>query len=162
MEDDRLARLSDGIPRLPRRLTKRERIANHVFLWIQLGRLLLPVGFGWFGAVRFGAWGAAAGGAAGLVACLWMRRSAGVRRDRPGRPGWYVRIRERADGDPRGVIEWFLETLRGNALTLDRCRRIAALEDDATARLARVPDRGAQEKILIRLDADVKAICYED
>lgn len=158
-KDYDLNSLSDGIPHMPRRLTSRERIADHLFFYMHitswyafiLGGIIGYVSHGLIGCVilLFGGW----------LFGIWMRRSLG-RRGRHPFHGFYLRIRERANGSPPEVLEWLVETLRGSGFTVSKCQAITAAYDRAMTqcRLASLP--ADREAILRRLDTEVKRISY--
>jgi hypothetical protein len=154
-----LESLSDGISRMPRKLTTRERLADHVFFYLQItSRFVFVIG-GIGGYELNGPLGSIVAITCGWLVGIWMRRSLGIRGPDPFH-GYFRRIRERAEGSSRGLLELVIEFLRGGGFTVSKCREITAAYDHAMgeAQAARLPDQ--RQAILLRLDAEVKRISY--
>lgn len=154
-----LSDLSEGISNMPRRLTRREWLADHSFFYLQL---VSKLGFIAGGIIGYAVWGwigcfALAGGC--LLLGMLIRRSVGLRGPDPFH-GWYRRMRERAEGSRAGLLEWMMEGLRGNKFTRAKCRGIAAAYDTAMAELRSATSREQQLAILKRLDSETKRISY--
>jgi hypothetical protein len=158
-KDYDLESLSDGISHMPRRLTARERLADHVFFYLQITS--------WFAFIVSGIVGYAFDGLSGCVVLLaggwllgiWIRRSLGRRGSDPFH-GYFRRIRERENGSRRGVLEWVIETLRGSGFTVSKCQAITAAYDRAMTQCRSTSSPAQQQAILQRLDAEVKRISY--
>lgn len=154
-----LESLSDGIARMPRTLTTRERFADRVFFFLQM--------ISWFAFIFGGIVGYAITGWTGCVVLLvagwlfgmWMRRSIGLRGRDPFH-GFYRRMKERAGGSRRGILEWLIESLRGRGFTRSQCQRIWAAYERAMA-LGRTASTSKQQRqILQQLDEETKSISY--
>lgn len=151
--------LSDGIPNMPRRFTTRERLSDQLFFFLQM--------MSWFVFIIGGVIGYAINGlidcvvflAGGWLVGLWMRRSLGRRGSDPD-IGYFRRIKERANGSRRGVLEWVIETVRGRGFTISKCQAITAAYEQAMTECNSTNSPDQQQEILKRLDAEVKRISY--
>ena len=156
-----LSDLSEGISSMPRRLSRREWMADHFFYYLQL---VSKLGFLARGIVGYAVWGWI-GCVALAVGCILsgvlIRRSVGLRGPDPFQ-GWYRRMRDRAEGSPAGLLERMMESLRGNKFTRVKCRAITAAYDTAMAELRLAVTREQQQAILKRLDSETKRISYSD
>ena len=88
-----------------------------------------------------------------------MRRSMGIRGP-DSYHGFFTRMRERANGRRCGLLERLIESIRGNAFTTDKCRRITLAYDRAMERLDRATTESQKIAVLEELDREVKAISY--
>jgi hypothetical protein len=158
-EDRKLSRLSDGVPRMPRRLTHREKCADQVYLYLQLGSRVLFVFAGILGYSWEGFPGATALAVTGYIVGWWIRRSLGIRR--PKALGFFVRMCERAHGSRRGVLEWVIENMRENELTLQKCSAICDVYENAMMKLQNGADAATETRVLQDLDRRVKEISYD-
>jgi len=93
-----------------------------------------------------------------LVGC-WIRRSLGLRK--PKELGFFVRMCERAHGSRRGVLEWFIEKVRKNEFTLEKCSAICDAYEKAIMKLRSCSDTDMEEMVLKDLDRRVKEISYD-
>lgn len=161
MKDNKfdLSYLSDGIPQMPRRLTSRERISDQVYFFLQLSsRFVFIAG----GIVGYAAWGGIGGVVltlSGFLFGLWMRHSLGVRGPDQFH-GFFNRMKERANGSRRGLLEWVIESIRGSGFTPTKCKSIAAAYELAMSQLSSTTSPGQQRAILQQLDVEVKRISY--
>lgn len=154
-----LSQLSEGISNMPRRLSRRERLADHLFRYLQITAH--------FGFIAGAIIGYAAGGwrvsLAAVIGCLvlgiLMRRSLGLRGRDPCL-GFYQRMRERAAGSRPGLLEWTIESLRGNKFTRAKCEAITRAYNIARADLRVAKSPRQQDAILARLDSETKRISY--
>lgn len=151
--------LSDGIERMPRHLTEAERSGDRLFLHFQvlsnLSLLLCPA----IGGVVSGLVGAGLGLAAGWMIRAWMRRSMGLRGSNPT-DGFFVRMRERANGSRRGILEALIERRRRRPFTREQCAAITQAWDEARRRLAATTSQEEKRALLDALDIKVKRISY--
>lgn len=146
---------------MPRPLTEEEQRGDRLYLHLQVIALvvlfLLPIlGAAWQGWI-----GAAIGLVAGVLLRFWMRRSMGLRGSNP-HDGFFIRMRERANGSRRGLLEAWIERVRGRPFTHPQCVAIAEAWDDARGRLAKATSGDERLAILEELDACVKRISYGD
>ena len=153
--------LSDGIARMPRRLSARERVTDHVFFFLQVFSWFCFLIGGIIGWAKWGWMGGVALAAAGWVFGMWIRHSLGRRGSDPTL-GFYERMRERANGSRRGILEWLIETLRGSGFTVTKCRAITTAYQRAVQRLQATANPAEHEAILRQLDSEVKRISYSD
>lgn len=157
--DHDLGSLSDGISQMPRLLTARERFSDRVFVYFQITSWFIFIFAGIAGYAIKGLIGCVALLALGWLFGLWMRGSLG-RRGSDSFHGYFRRIKERANGSRRGVLEWVIEKIRGSGYSVSKCQAITAAYERAMAegQLATLPAQ--QDAILQRLDAEVKRISY--
>lgn len=151
--------LSDGIERMPRRLTLAEQRADRLFLHLQavsyLALLVLP-GLG-FALRRF--IGLAVGLVAGWCVRRWMRHSLGLRGRNPDE-GFFIRMRERATGSRRGVLELLIESVRRRPFTREQCVDITRAWDETKVALADAESPEARRALIEQLDSRIKRISY--
>ncbi len=156
----RIPQLYFGRDAQPVALTGREKLADGLFtvLWVLSWALPAIGGVGgyflyqYFGILLFAILGYGLG--------AWMRRSLGVR-GRRATTGFFMRMRERAQGMRPGVLETMLERLSRHELTAEKCRSIVLAYDRAIKQLRRNPGVEERNKILAGLDRRVKEIVYE-
>jgi len=156
-KDRKLSELSDGVPRMPRRMTRREKQADQVYLFLQLTSQLLFVFTAIFGYAWSGFRIAAVLAFIGFIVGWWIRYSLGIR----GANGFFRRMCERAHGSRRGVLEWVIEKMRGNEFTQEKCKAICDAYENAMLRLRDAPDPATATRILEDLDKKVKEVSYD-
>ena len=151
--------LSNGIDRMPRRLSEAERRGDRLFLHLQvLSRLLVlltPV----LGGVLGGWIGAAIGIVFGFLACVWMRHSMGLRGSNPN-DGFFIRMKERAHGGRCGIFEALIERVRQRTFTREQCVAITKAWDETRERLEAATTVEEKHELINRLDAEIKRISY--
>jgi hypothetical protein len=151
--------LSDGIERMPRRLTEEERRGDRLYLHLQVSSfvllLLLPI----LGGVLSGWIGAGIGLVVGWFARVWIRRSMGLRGSNP-HDGFFIRMRERANGARRGLLEALIERVRRRSFTQKQCAAMTQAWDDTRQRLAATKSAEEKRALMKVLDADIKRISY--
>ena len=156
-----LESLSDGISHMPRRLTARERLADHVFFYLLItSRFVFIVG-GIVGYVVNGLVGCVVLIGGGFLLGVWMRRSLGMRGPDQFH-GYFRRIKERANGSRRGLLEWAIEVLRDSGYTISKCKAISEAYERAMTECHQVSSPVQQQTILQRLDVEVKRISYSN
>lgn len=153
--------LSDGVERMPRRMTRQEKRADTVYLYLQLSSHLFFILTALVGYWVHGLYAAFAGAGAGYLFGIWMRRSMGIRGPNP-EEGWFRRMRERAEGSPRGYLEWLIEKIRANEFTREKCKAICQVSDEAMDALKTCSTQTDREAILKRLDQQIKSISYSN
>lgn len=153
------SRLSDGIERMPRLLTQAERTGDRLFLHLQTVSLVLLFLCPILGAISAGWVGAIAGLAIGWLVRIWMRRSMGLRGSNPDE-GFFIRMKERANGSRRGILEFLIEKVRQREFTQCQCKAIAMAWDDTRERLNAATSAGERRALIIALDEKVKRISY--
>jgi hypothetical protein len=151
--------LSDGIVRMPRRRTEAERRGDRLFLHLQTLSSIVCLLFSILGGALQGWTGAGIGLVAGFLARFWMRRSMGLRGSNP-HDGFFIRMRERADGKNRGLLEILIEHVRGLPLTREQCAEITKAWNETCARLERTTGAEERRALLEELDARIKRISY--
>jgi len=152
--------LSEGIANMPRRMTSRERIGDIIFLNLQILSRILFIVAGLLGYYLYGIYGVFFLAIAGWVIGIWMRHSMGIRGP-DSKKGFFVRMRERAQGAKRGILEWTLEKIRGNEFSQSKCVAITEAYDQAMAQLKRCTSPAEQRETIMRLDRRVKQISYD-
>jgi hypothetical protein len=145
--------------RMPRRLTEAEERGSRLFRHLQWVSILVIALFPCLGGV-YGGWvGAAVGLVAGWLTCVWMRRSMGIRGP-DSYQGFFVRMRERAHGAPRGILGVLIETVRRRPFTQEQCAAMTTAWDEARRRLAVARSEEERRVLLEEFDAHVKLISY--
>ena len=154
-----LESLSDGISHMPRRLTARERLSDHVFFYLQIASWFAFIVGGIVGYTLNGPIGCVLLLAGGWLLGIWIRRSLGKRGPDPFH-GYFQRIKERANGSRRGVLEWVIETLRGSGYTVSKCQAITAAYERAMTKCRSASMPAQEQAIIQQLDEEVKRISY--
>lgn len=150
--------LSDGIASMPRRFTRRERLADAVYLHLQFTSRLAPLVGAGVGYSYAGFWGALMGVVAGGLFGLWMRHSMGGRTRDPRT--YYARMAERAHGSRRRALEWVIEEIRGNVFTREKCRALAEAYRDFHRRASVATSREELRVLVDEIDRKTKEISY--
>ncbi len=153
------SRLSDGIRNMPRPLTTAELKGDRLFLHLQALSVVLLILPPVLGGVAAGLLGAAAGMIIGLVVFVSFRRSMGIR-GRDANTAFFIRMRERADGSRRGLLETLIERVRGRTFTREQCADIADEWDDFQRRLPQATSAAERRRLLEEFDSVVKRISY--
>lgn len=158
-KDYDLAFLSDGISNMPRQLTTREWLSDQLFFYLQMTSRFVFIFGGIIGYAINGLIDCVMLLTGGWLLGIWMRRSLGRRGSDPVL-GYFRRIKERANGSRRGVLEWAIETVRGSGFTISKCQAITVAYEQAMKEYnsTNLPDQ--QQEILKRLDKEVKRISY--
>lgn len=159
-EVEHQSQISDGIERMPRRLTDAERRGDSLFLHLQVVSSVLLLLFPILGGVLRGWIGAAIGLVVGWMARLGMRHSMGLRGSNP-HDGFFIRMRERANGARRGILEALIERVRQRTFTQGQCAAITQTWDETRQRLAATTSE-EKKRALNALDAQIKRISYGD
>ncbi len=153
------ANLSDGIERMPRHLTDTERRGDRLFLHLQIVSsmllLLCPV----LGGVLRGWPGAAIGLVVGWLVRTWMRHSMGVRGTNPN-DGFFIRMKERANGGRRGTLETLIERVRHRPFTQAQCAAITKVWDNTCVRIQAATSAEEKRALINACDAEIKRISY--
>mgnify|MGYP006295646361 CR=1 FL=1 len=152
-------RLSDGIGRMPRRLTEAERKGDRLFLHLQIVSLVLFLLCPVLGAVLGGWPGAVIGLGIGWIVRVWMRRSMGHRGSNPDE-GFFIRMRERANGARRGILEAVIEGVRQRPFTQEQCAAITKAWEDTRERIAATESAKEKRELINAFDAEIKRISY--
>lgn len=144
---------------VPRPRSFRARVAEVVFLVLLI---LSRDGFvpaGVLGCIYFGSNGLILGPPAVWLAGLLVQRSMGLR-GRDLRHGFFVRMLERGNGQPPGILERLIERLRGDELTLAKCHLVAGAYGLAKQQLQTVGTEKERQRIHAELDRKVLEILY--
>jgi hypothetical protein len=151
--------ISDGIERMPRQLTDAERRGDRLFLHLQVVSLLLLLLSPILGGVLSGWAGAAVGLVVGWFARIWMRHSMGLRGSNP-HDGFLIRMRERANGARRGLLEALIEKVRRRPFRREQCAAMTQAWDETCQRLAVTTSEEEKRAIMNAFDAQIKRISY--
>lgn len=151
--------ISDGIEQMPRRLTEAERRGDRLFLHLQVLSFVLLMLSPILGGVLSGWIGAALGLVFGWFARAWMRHSMGLRGSNP-QDGFFIRMRERANGARRGLLEALIERVRRRPFTQEQCSVMTQAWDITHRRLAAVTSVEEKRALMNELDAKIKRISY--
>jgi hypothetical protein len=152
-------RLSDGIERMPRWLTEAERRGDRLFLHLQVVSFALLLLFPVLGGVMGGWTGAAIGLVAGWLARIWMRHSMGLRGSNP-HDGFFIRMKQRANGARRGILEALIERVRQRPFTQGQCAAITQAWDEMGKRLAATTSEEEKRALINALDVEIKRLSY--
>ena len=145
---------------MSRIISKREQFADIIYQILILISSSMFIIVGLIGYVLYDVWGVIIGVISGFLIGIWMQHSFG-KRGKDSFTGFYVRMRERAKGSPPGLLERFLESVRGNAFTVDKCSRIIQVFDSSMEKLKQTNSPEERERILIDLSETTKKISYE-
>lgn len=151
--------LSDGIERMPRQLTDAECRGDRLFLHLQVVSFVLLLLCPVLGGVVGGWPGAAIGILVGWLLRVWMRHSMGIRGSNPN-DGFFIRMKERATGSRRGILEALIESVRQRSFTQGQCRAITNAWDDARKRIEATTSVEEKHELLNALDVEIKRISY--
>jgi hypothetical protein len=151
--------LSDGIKRMPRLLTAAEARADRLFLHLQIisrvELLVVPV----IGLLLKGRVGLAVGVVVAWGVHVWMRRSMGLR-GKDINEGWFIRMRERANGSRCGLLEILIEHVRQRPFTREQCIAITQVFNEGKRRLVELASSEERIALVKELDRRVKEISY--
>ena len=149
------------IPNMPRNFTRHERVADWLFVSLQIGSWIAFVVLGVLGYYFYrNVIAALVCGAVGFLVGIWIRHSMGLRGRNPTE-GFYLRMRQRAEGSRCGVLEWILEKIRGNEFSQSKCRAISDAYSEAMRQLEGSSSDDERMAILHELDRKVKKISYD-
>jgi hypothetical protein len=141
-------------------ISERERFADNIYLLIQLFSSSMFIITGLIGWILRELPGLAAGVMVGFLTGRWMLRSIGKRGRDPFK-GYYIRMRERAQGSRPGLLESLIEKIRGNAFNREKCLKIADAFDASMERVRSAVSMDEQREILVALSETTKRISYE-
>jgi hypothetical protein len=151
---------SDGIPNMPRRMTSREKIADTIYLNLQIFSRLLFIATAIIGYYFYQLFGIILFAILGYILGILIRRSLGLRGKDPY-VGFFIRMKERAEGSRRGILEWTIEIIRGNEFTQKKCLAIANVYSETKQKLIQCSSESERKKIIEELDQKVKQISYD-
>lgn len=151
--------LSDGIERMPRLLTDAECRGDRLFLHLQVVSTVLLLLSPILGGVQGGWTGAAIGFLVGWLVRVWMRHSMGLRGSNPD-DGFFIRMKERANGSRRGVLEALIERVRHRPFTQEQCVAITRAWDDTRERLEATTSVEEKRELINVFDEQIKRISY--
>ena len=132
-------------------LTEQEARADRLFRSLQIVSHFLFIIGGFVGYLYGQYYGVLVGGILGYVMGTWIRRSMGIRGLKPT-VGFFKRMRERASGQPPGMLERLLEGVEGHTYPPQKCKEIALIYERAVHQLRQAPAGEAQNRILADLD----------
>ena len=87
----------------------------------------------------------------------WIRRSMGLRGTDPVE-GFFLRMRERANGSRRGLLEALIELSRGRSYTRAQCAAITQVHDETEKRLVKAESDEERRSLVEELDRRIKQI----
>lgn len=145
---------------MPRDFTRRERVADWLYIGLQVCSKLAFVVLGVLGYLYQSIFAAFVGVALGFLVGIWIWHSMG-NRGWDANEGFFLRMHERAEGSRRGVLEWVIEKIRGNEFSQAKCRAISDAYNEATQQLKLSRIDNERMTILRELDRKVKAISYD-
>jgi hypothetical protein len=153
----RIPQLYYGASAAPRSTTGREKLAEALYGFLLIASYALFAAAGLLGFLLRQAYGLVLGTLLGYAAGIWIRRSLGLR-GRKRTTGFFMRMRERAQGARPGLLEGLLEMISGRAFTQAQCKAVVQTYEKAVRGLkgARTPEE--KNKILAELDRRVQQI----
>ena len=160
VNEQNVQNLSEGISNMPRRMTSREILGDIIFVNLQIFARILFIIMGVGGYYFYKMYGVVLLGCIGWFIGSWIRYSLGIRGKDPD-VGFFVRMKERAQGSRRGMLEWLMEKIRGNEFSLSKCIAISKAYEHAVNELAQQSSSTIQAEILKRLDQKVKKRSYD-
>jgi hypothetical protein len=155
----RVPQLFFGASAEPVVMTEREKLADKLFLFLQILSYTLIVVGGAVGYILFKFYGMALLAGLGYLAGVWMRRSMGIRGVKQT-TGFFARMRERALGSRPGLLEGLLEKVSQNPLSQSKCRAIIHIYDKSVNQLKKSKSTEEQNQTLKELDRKVKEEFY--
>ena len=156
----RIPKLYYGSSSSDRNMTGREKLAEKIFVSLQIiSHILFLVG-GIIGYSFYQLYGLLLFAVLGHLIGVWIRRSMGIRGLKPT-TGFFMRMRERAHGSKPGLLEGLLEILSHNEFTPDKCRSVIQIYDKAVKQLKQSGSVEEQTRILADLDKRVNQILYQ-
>lgn len=142
------------LPEVPKAPSWREAVADWTFILLRfLGRYGIAIGAAW-GWLGYDIRGLVYGLLLGAVGSFWIRSSLALR-GRNLTTAFYLRMYERAHGSRKKLLESFLERLRGQNLTPDRCRRLAYAYQEAEHHLQTSSTDAERNRVLKQLEERV-------
>ncbi|HEX7973095.1 MAG TPA: hypothetical protein VF498_01695 [Anaerolineales bacterium] len=142
-----------------RKLAGHARLAENLYVFLHVSSYFLLLLTGILGYAFYQFYGLLISAAAGYAAGAWMRRSLGVR-GRKSTTGYFLRMRERAQGSKPGLLEGLLEKLGQTELSQAKCKAIIQVYDTAVKQLKQARSTSDQNNILADLDRRVWEISY--
>jgi hypothetical protein len=74
--------------------------------------------------------------------------------------GFFIRMKERANGSPRGVLETLIERIRQRSFTQEQCAAITKVWDDARVLIETATSIDEKRELIKALDLEIKRISY--
>jgi len=74
--------------------------------------------------------------------------------------GFFIRMRERANGARRGILETFIERVRRRSFTQEQCMAISKAWEDTRKLLEETTSQAEKRELINALDAEIKRISY--
>jgi hypothetical protein len=151
--------LSDGIERMPRRMTEAEHRGDKLFFHLQVASSVVLVLFPILGGVLRGWIGAGIGLVVGWMVRIWVRRSMGLRGSNPN-DGFFIRMRERAKGARPGMLETLIERVRQRTFTQRQCAEITEAWNQTRLQMEAAKSIEEKRQLMEKLDSQIKRISY--
>ena len=144
---------------MPRKISKQEKLADTLYGLLVIGSYILFIIGGLCGYLIYQLYGSILFAMLGYGAGLWIRRCLGMR-GRGRTAGFFMRMRERANGARPGLLERWLESLSGTRLTQAKCRSITLAREKAVKQLRQSESTPEKNQILADLDKSIQRILY--
>jgi hypothetical protein len=74
--------------------------------------------------------------------------------------GWFIRMKERANGARLGILENLIERVRQRSFTREQCVAITKAWEDTGRRLEAAKSEEEKRELINALDAEVKNVSY--
>ena len=140
-------------------ISRREILVDRIFVILQTFCSTLFLLLGIVGLYYRGIIGALAGVIVGYFTGRLARWCMGIRGKDPN-IGFFIRMRERANGKNRCLLEYLIEKARGNEFTIQKCKKITDAYDSALSQMQMTSNPNERSKILHELDHTIKEISY--
>lgn len=142
------------------RMSNRVRIADRVYLIIQLFSKTCFLFLGIFGYVYFKFLGLGVGILIGFLFSKWVSYSLGIyRKEEYG--GFYKRKEERANGSRSRLLEFVMEKLRDSEFTVEKCQKLHEVYLEFKDKASKAKNEKELMDYRIELDYKTKKISYE-
>jgi hypothetical protein len=153
----RIPKLYYGTSTPPRSTSTRARLADALYVFLLIVSYTLFAVGGGVGYLVRQVYGLVLFTLLGYVAGMWIRRSLGLR-GRKTTTGFFMRMRERAQGSRPGVLEWVLEKISGQVYTQAQCKAVVQAHEKAVKVLRQAKTMGEKNRILAELDQKVNKL----
>jgi len=140
-------------------INRREIIVDNIYFFLQYSSNYLFLIFAFIGLHYKGYFYSLIGVIIGYLIGRLIRWNLGIRSN-DQLTGFIIRMRERANGERRSILEYLLEKARGNEFSIEKCKSIVDIYDIAISKLQKTLNIEEKVLILTNLDHDIKAISY--
>jgi len=140
-------------------ISRREIFVDKIYFFLQYSSKFLFLVFGVIGLQYNGYLYSLIGIIIGYLIGKLIRWNLGIRSN-DKLTDFIIRMRERANGGRRSLLEYFLEKARGNEFTIKKCKSIVDKYDITMSKLQKTLSIEEKTHLLFKLDQDIKEISY--